>query len=139
MIKHFPLWGLAIFLAFPPLQAHGDGGAVAAGALGGLAIGTMIGSASSRDSGKASRAEREAMKAQDEAERAKEKAEQVRIERDQERVRQLEKELERREMERKIEAQSQGSSTTFTLLLIAIGLLFFTILGLAVFMFRRKP
>lgn len=84
---------LALLMALAlisPVKCGHEGGAVAVGALGGLAVGTMIGHASARS---------------DRSDRVEEKLEQEQRERDQEKVSQLERKLEQKELERKIEEQ----------------------------------
>lgn len=120
---------LVSFLACP--SVHARGGDAVAGALGGLAVGTMIGSATAKDSRRSSRAEQEAIRAQ-------EKAEQVRIDQERERVVRLEKELERRDLDRKLAETKSGDSTT-TILLILVGILTAVLAGLGFMLLRKKP
>jgi hypothetical protein len=122
------------FLACPYLQA-GHGGDAFAGGLAGGMVGGLVGGAVSRngDSGRASRAEQEALRAQD-------KAEQVRQDQEQQRIAQLERELERREIERKLaEANANKSNTTFILLGILVLILLFAVIGLSMVVLRKKP
>ncbi len=123
--------GVLVTIMICPKVYAGHGGDAAVGALGGLAVGTMIGSAMS-DSKKSSRAEQEAIRAQDKAERAEEKADQLRIEQEQERIRQLEHKLEQRQ-------QPAKNDATTMLLLGLVGILLLAVIGLGVAILRRKP
>lgn len=134
---------LVTIIVCPKVYAHG-GGDAALGALGGLAVGTMIGSAVASDSKKSSRAEQEAIRAQDKADRAQEKAEQLRIERAEEKTEQLriEHEQERvRQLERQLDKQkdTDKGSTTTMLLLGLVAILLLAVIGLGVVVLRRKP
>lgn len=126
--------GLLIALALVlPAKCDHDGGAAVAGALGGLAIGTMIGSAAAQS---------------DKSERVEEKLEQEQRARDQEKVQLLEKKLERKELERKIEEQRIQSEqrekeyknmiTLIVLGIIAAILLALFGVGLAFLIHRNK-
>ena len=112
---------LSASVQFFGLQARGDGSAVA-GALGGLAVGTMIGSAAASNDRRSSRAERETYRAQDKADR------------EQERVNRLERELDRRDLEHRL----GNSSSIMTVLVVIVVLLLIAVIGLGVFVFRRK-
>ncbi|KKQ33556.1 MAG: Protein Map7d2 [candidate division TM6 bacterium GW2011_GWF2_37_49] len=110
---------LTLVALSPRIQCRHDGGAVVAGALGGLAVGTMIGSASAQS-------ERNS--------RVEDRLDQEQRERDQEKVRDLERKLEKKEMERKIEeqrllAEQREKERASTMHIIFISLIF--ILGLA--------
>lgn len=118
---------VASALCFQDLAPR-DGGAAVAGALGGLAIGTMIGSASSRDS----RTERR-------AERAEDIAEQNRIDAERQRVTQLEREMERRELERKIAENSSFGGNLSLILFALVIVLLFAVIGLGIVVLRKKP
>ena len=106
-----------------------------AGALGGLAIGTMIGSAASRDKG-SSRAEQAAIRAED-------KAENVQKEQERQRISKLEHDLERKELERKLETLQRESTKSpnniVFFLYILVSILLLSVVGLAVVFFKRKP
>jgi cobalamin biosynthesis Mg chelatase CobN len=104
--------------------AAGDGGAAVGGMLGGLALGTIMTSAASQNSGKAQRAE--------------DKAEQLRIDQERERVRNLEREFERREVERKFSEHNTGSSL-FMILMALVVVLAFGVIGLSILILRKKP
>jgi hypothetical protein len=82
-------------LAFACPVCGDDGGALAVGALGGLAVGTMIGQAAASS---------------DKSERVEARLDQEQRERDQEKIRELEKRIEKKELERKIEdsVKSEG-------------------------------
>lgn len=156
-MKKYIISLLFLLLSSPVAHARSDGGAIAAGALGGLAVGTMLGSASASQSRRAyrvedravraqERAEQEALRAQARAEqealRAQEKVEQIRVEQGQQRIAQLERELERRSIEQKI-SQSRtksGNDTQNTMQIILLGLigiLTLAVIGLAIIVFRR--
>lgn len=143
MKKHLLI--LVVLGLAQPLNAGrcGSGGAAIAGALGGLAVGTMIGSATASGTNKqAAHAERKADKAEQKAMRAQDKAEQLRIEQDQQRINQLERELERREVERKIAEvhhKHGGHDNMMMILLILIGFLTVAVIGLSIMVLRRKP
>lgn len=110
---------LGLSAQFMPI--HARGGDAVAGALGGLAIGTMIGGATSGNS-RSSRAEREAERAHDKADRQ------------QERVERLEREIDRRELEQRI-----GSGNSMVTILVAlVVVLLLAVIGLGVFIMRRK-
>lgn len=139
-------------LAYPQVQARSDGGAIAAGALGGLAIGTMLGSASAssqshrdaRAEQAAIRAEQEAIRAQDRAEqealRAQEKVEQIRIEQGQQRIAALEREIERRNIENKIaKSRASGNNNVYMLMMALIIVLMFISVGLSIVLFKKRP
>ncbi len=121
---------LALSLQYTTLIARGNSGAAIAGALGGLAIGTMIGSAATSD------------RRDDSAgQRAEEKAEQVRIDQERQRVTQLEREMDRREVERRL-AETRGNSShdlTYMLMVAVVIVLLFMVGGLAIMIMRRKP
>lgn len=123
---------IALALVSPARCGH-EGGAAVAGALGGLAIGTMIGQSSARA---------------DRSDRVEEKLEQEQRERDQEKVSQLERKLEQKELERKIEEQRIKSEQreseyknllTFIVLgIIAAMLLALFGVGIAALVHRKK-
>lgn len=131
----FSLLIVTTILALPirVTARHGHGGDVAAGALGGLAVGTMIGSATARDKSGA-RAEQEAVRAQDKAEQAKDRAEQIRLEQ-QEKMLQLQREMDRKEMERR---DQERRDSTFNLLMALIALLGIAVIALGVMVLRKK-
>jgi hypothetical protein len=123
-----------LFLVCPYVQA-GHGGDAFAGGLAGGVVGGLVGGAVSRsgDSGKASRAEQEALRAQD-------KTEQLRQDQERQRITQLERELERRDIERKLaETNANKSNTTFMLLGILVLILLFAVIGLSMVVLRKKP
>ncbi len=124
-----------IWLALIASQAQcgrgGSGGAIVAGTLGGLAVGTMIGSASA-DSRRSGRAEEEARRAQD-------KAELARIEQDRQRVSQLERELDKKDLEQRLAERNSGASNHLPMFLMFIIVLLLTAMGLlVVIMLRRR-
>jgi Flp pilus assembly protein TadB len=95
-------------LAFAgPVHCDHNGGAIAAGALGGLAVGTMIGAAASSDK----------------SERVEARLDQEQRERDQERIRELEKRIEEKELERRLEERIKtegGYKNIFTIIILGI-------------------
>jgi Flp pilus assembly protein TadB len=126
---------IALALVSPAKCGH-DGGAAVAGALGGLAIGTMIGHATAVPDKR------------NKADRLEEKIEQEQRARDQEKVRQLENKLEKEELKRKIERQRIQSEqrekeyknmlTLIVLGIIAAILLALFGVGIAVLIHRKK-
>jgi len=136
-MKKILLGAMALLMTSQSLNLYAsDGGAVAAGALGGLAVGTMIGQAAASDSHRATRAEQEAVRAQD-------KADQVRAEQERQRIDQLERELDRRDTERQLQearaaAASQSTNPMMVTLMILVGLLTFIVIGLAVIVLRHR-
>lgn len=143
-MKKYILSTIICLLSCPQIHAGRDGGAIAAGALGGLAVGTMLGAASANQSRSLSRAEQEAIRAQNRAEqeaiRAQEKVEQIRIEQGQQRIAQLEREIERRNIENKIAKSNAASSNNLYMLLISlVVVLIFAALGVAVLLLKRRP
>lgn len=70
---------------------HSDGGAVAAGALGGVMIGSIMGSAAAESSNRQTRVE--------------DKIESVQREQDQQKVSQLQRDMDKKELEAKLEQQ----------------------------------
>ena len=107
-----------------------SGGAAVAGALGGLAIGTMLGSAAANNN-------------RDDAagQRAEEKAEQVRIDHERQRVAQLEREMDRHEVERRL-AESRGNAghdMAYMIMIAVVIVLLFMVGGLSIMIMRRKP
>jgi hypothetical protein len=119
-----------------PVKCGHDGGAAVAGALGGLAIGTMIGHATA------------APDKHSKADRLEEKLEQEQRARDQEKVRQLENKLEKEELKRKIQRQRimaeqsekehKNMLTLIVLGIIAAILLALFGVGIAVLIHKRK-
>lgn len=112
-----------------PAQCGHDGGAVAAGALGGLAVGTMLGHATAKS---------------DKSERVEERLEQEQRDRAQEKIRALEKKIEKKELERKIEEQRVKSESEYKnmITIIVLGILAAILLamfGVGIsFLFHRK-
>lgn len=113
-----------------PGHCRHDGGAVAAGALGGLAVGTMIGHATAKS---------------DRSERVEERMDQEQRERDQEKIRELEKKIEKKELERKIEDQRIKSENEYKSMatIIILGILAAILLamfgvGIAFLVHRKK-
>lgn len=132
-----PILMLIAALPTPSLQPRGEGAAVA-GAFGGLALGTMIGSAAAQSS-RNDRATQEAIKAQD-------KTDQLRIEQERQRVAQIERDADRRGLERKIEEQRKiieqqqhqsSSSTLIIALSILASILLVAVGGLLIVLFKR--
>ncbi|MFA6263810.1 MAG: hypothetical protein WCW33_05430 [Candidatus Babeliales bacterium] len=132
---------ITLFLACPYLGAGHGGDAFAGGLAGGVVGGLVVGAASrSGDSGRASRAEQEALRAQDDAARAQEKTEQLRQDQERQRITQLERELERRDIERKLaEVNANKSNNTFIILGILVLILLFAVIGLSMVVLRKKP
>lgn len=134
MIKH--IFFTPIFLLFCLLanqqfvEARGNGGAALVGALGGLAVGTMIGSTAANNSRKSDCAHRKAIKAQ-------KQVEQIKAEREQERIINLERELERRDIEQKM-AKEQHKDTTFLLLIVLVGFLMLVVIGLSILILKKR-
>ncbi|NDD55819.1 hypothetical protein EBZ39_18465 [bacterium] len=120
------LLGLLAALSLPHVALLARGGDAVAGALGGLAIGTMIGTAASND-GRASRAE--------------ERAEQVRIDQERQRVAQLEREMDRRDLERKMAESNalHGNNSLFIILVSIVIVLLFGVVALGILVMRKKP
>ncbi len=114
-------------LVYPHMHAGHDGGAAVAGTLGGLAVGTLIGSAVAGESRKDVRAEQEAIRAQD-------KAEQVRYEQEK-----LAREMDRRDLERKFaESQKRETDPMMMLLIGIVAILFLAVLGLGFVILRKN-
>lgn len=122
------------------LARHHGGGDAVVGALGGMAVGTMIGSAAAQGS-RNDRATQEAIKAQD-------KTEQLRIDQEHQRVAQIERDADRRELERKLEEQRrvieqqqqqhQSSNSPIVIALsILAGMLLIAVAGLLLVLFKR--
>ena len=130
----FSLCVVTMVLTLPvKVNARHGGGDVAVGALGGLAVGTMIGSATARDKS-GGRAEQEAVRAQDKAEQAKDRAEQIRQEQ-QEKMMQLQREMDRKEMERR---DQERKDSTFNMLMALIALLGLAVIALGFMVLRKK-
>lgn len=128
MKKQIFLALLLISFSFPSIGIARDGGAAVAGALGGLAIGTMLGSATARGS----TTERK-------AERAEEIAEQNRIDAERERVARLEREMDRRDVERRLADQSGFGGSLSMILFALVIVLLFAVIGLGIVVLRKKP
>lgn len=150
-MKKYILSIIICLLSCPQINAgRSSGGAIAAGALGGLAVGTMIGAASagqsrsiSRAEQKAVRAEQDALRARERAEqealRAQEKVEQIRVEQGQQRIAALEREIERRNIENKIAKSHAASSNNLYMLLISLVIVLLgAAIGLAVLVIKKK-
>ncbi len=110
-----------------PVKCGHDGGAVAAGALGGLAVGTMIGAAASSDH----------------SERVEARLDQEQRERDQERIRELEKRIEEKELERRLEERIKsegGYKNIVTVVILGIlAAIFLAMFGVGIaFLLHRK-
>jgi hypothetical protein len=138
-MKKILLGAITLLMTSQPLSVYARGGGDAAvGALGGLAVGTMIGhaTANSGDPHRATRAEQEAVRAQDKADR-------VQIEQERQRIAQIEREIDRRDTERQLQearaaAASQSANPMMVTLMILVGLLTLIVVGLAVVVLRRK-
>jgi Flp pilus assembly protein TadB len=115
----------------------GRDGAVVAGTLGGIAVGTMVGAAVVEES-RHSKAEREAREAKEEAVRAQDKAEQVRAEQEHQRIERLEREFDRKEFERMDYEKKSGPNTLIIALSIVSGILLLAVLAL-VFLILKRP
>ena len=158
MMKKFIISIVMLLLSCPHIQAGRDGGAIAAGALGGLALGTMIGSATAGQSRREARAEQEAARArhaairveqeairaqeraEQEALKAQEKLEQIRIEQGQQRMAQLEREIERRNIENKIaKSRASGNNSMYIFMMGLIIILMFLSIALSVVLFKKRP
>ena len=100
-------------LAMPHIQARGSGGAVVAGTLGGLAVGTMIGSSTARSS----------------------HSDDARVEQDRQRVSQLERELDKRAIEQRL---SEKTSYTPMFLMFIVVILLMVMGFLVVLLLRRR-
>ena len=101
--------------------ARGEGGAFA-----GSLVGSMVGSAIVGGSSHS---------------RASNDAEQLRIDQERQRVSQLEREMDRRDMDRKI-AQAQegrGHNTLFMALVALVIVLLFGVMALGILILRKKP
>lgn len=114
----------------------GRGGDAVIGALGGLAVGTMIGQATAADSSK-----RRAVRTEDEIRRVEERQE-LRQEQNKERIARLERELERSQMKNKMKSaktQSKKIEPLMVFLLVLIGMLMILVAGLGAAIIRRRP
>jgi|GEM_PF-1717221 len=121
---------LATLVVAPSLKAGHGGDAVAAG-LGGVMVGTLIGSAAASDSKHSRRAEEEARRAQDQTE-------QLRREQQQEKLQQIQREMDKKETEMKAQleqqkliAQQKESAAGSTTVYLLIGFIMLLLAGLA--------
>lgn len=131
----------ALFLSAAISNASGrggDGGAVVAGTLGGLMVGSMITSAAADSSNRKTRVE--------------DKIENVQRENDLSKVTQLQREMDKKELEHKLEQQRlveqqrlatiqqehERSNSFMYLLLGVIFIMFFAILGLGVLLINMR-
>lgn len=117
------------------LFARRGGGDAIVGALGGLAVGTMIGHASADSSGRrVTRAEEEIRRIEDRQE--------IRREQDKDRIERLEKGLERNFFENRIKEILPERSRTdpvVIFLIILVGFLAVAVIGLGLIVLRRRP
>lgn len=121
---------VAVTILFP---LHGRGGDAVVGALGGLAVGTMIGHAAADSSG------RRTTRAEDEVRRVEDR-QTMRREQDQERIARLERELESSKMKTKVRnAKKKEADSIMMILIILIGLLMVAVAGLGFAVLRRRP
>ncbi len=142
-MKKFILAVLVVFLLCPKIQAHDSGGAIAAGAIGGMMLGTMITSAAS-DSRRKTRLE--------------DKVDQTQREQDKE-VGQLKRELDKRELETKLSEQHryieqqklvehqqvldaqrerERTNSMMTILFVMMAIMFLIIVGLGIYIISRR-
>ena len=122
MKNHSILCALIISLsAQQVIIARGEGGAFA-----GSLVGSMMGSAIVSGGAHS---------------RSSDDAEQVRIEQERQRVSQLEREMDRRETDRKLaEAQAKhGHNTLFMALVALVIVLLFGVMALGILILRKKP
>lgn len=134
-MKKIIFTGLLVLMTSSTLCA-GRGGDAVVGALGGLAVGTMIGQATAADSSK-----RRADRTEEEIRRVEERQE-LRREQDKERIDRLERELERSQMKNKVKSaktQSNKIEPLMVFLLVLIGMLMILVIGLGAAILRRRP
>ncbi len=130
-MKKIILGSLVAVTILLPLQ--GRGGDAVAGALGGLAIGTMIGQATADSSG------RRATRAEDEVRRVEDRQE-MRREQDKERIARLERELEHSKMKTKVKkVKQQGTDPMIIFLIALICVLMAAVAMLGFAVLRRRP
>ncbi len=105
--------------------ARGEGGAFA-GALGGSLMGTVVGSAMTNNRS---------------SDRAEQQAEQLRIDQERQRVNQLEREMDRRDMERRLADThtKEGNHTLLMVLVAVVIVLLFGVMALGILVLRNKP
>ena len=115
-MKKFILGSLLMAALFiPSLHIHAGGGDAALGAVGGLAIGTMLGSSMSRGSGSSRRAEREASEAK------------------------MQTQQLRNEQQLRRDMTMRGKMDTSTMMLIILVVfLFLSIIGLGIFVLKKR-
>lgn len=119
---------LILSMQFVPMLSARGGGEAVAGALGGLAVGTMLGSAVSGQNHNSSRAER-----------AEDKADQVRAEQERQRVAQLEREMDRRDMEHRLaQERKAGEDSRFMILMVLVVALLLGVGALGFFLMHKK-
>ncbi|MCB9492673.1 MAG: hypothetical protein H6679_00185 [Epsilonproteobacteria bacterium] len=142
-MKKLILTVLSLALLSPHFASCRHGGAAVAGAFGGLALGTMLGTAAA-NSNNSSRAEREAIRAQD-------RADQLQREQQQDRLDQLRRELDQQNKDRQMQEQkliqeqlmqkqqTQPVSDTMVMMLMFVALLlFFAVVGLSILVLRKR-
>lgn len=131
-MKKILLIGFLFLNTFSMLSA-GRGGEAVVGALGGLAVGTMIGQATADSSS------RRTARAEDEIRRVEDRQEMLR-EQDKERIARLERELERTRMKHKEKKSRQESQDPIMIFLIVLTvLLAASLAGLGFVVLRRRP
>jgi hypothetical protein len=118
-------FSLLMALSAQSLALARGGGDAFAGALGGSLVGGVLGNAMA-SSGRQSSSEQA--------------AEQLRIEQERHRVNQLEREMDRRDLERRIESQAKhGGNTLFMVLVAIVIVLLFGVMALGILILRKKP
>lgn len=129
---------LVLTASAPSAFCRGDGGAVVAGTLGGLMVGSMITSAASESSNRRARIE--------------DKIDNVEREHDRSKVSQLQREIDKKELEAKLEQQrlieqqrvaamqqERDRSNSFMYMLFGvIFIMFLAIVGLGIFMVHMR-
>jgi hypothetical protein len=131
MKNYLKVTGLLLALSFQHCVLFARGGDAVAGALGGLAIGTMLTSAAHSSNNSK----------QDHLQRVEDRAEQARIDQERERVARLEREMDRRDMERRLaeEKAAHGGGNMLMILIAVVIILLFGVVALGILVMRRKP
>lgn len=122
--------GMLVALSTQHCGLMARGGDAIAGAIGGLAIGTMLTSAAQGSSNRDSNMQR-----------MEDRAEQARIDQERERVARLEREMDRRDLERRLSSEkaAHGGNTLFMILMAVVIMLLFGVIALGIVVMRRKP
>jgi Fe2+ transport system protein B len=142
-MKKFLIIVLTLAVFCPRTQAHDTGGAVAAGAIGGLVLGTMMHAAAS-ESNRKTRIEEQVAQVQHDQERQVDNLKRKISKQDLEtRLIEQQRRFEQQrivENQRALELQREKdrTNTLLIILLSLIGLLFFIIIGLGIYIFSRK-